>query len=76
MNDARRKAIADIRERLDAIRSDIETIASDERDAFDNMPESLQQGDRGQQSEAAADALDEAVSDLETLVAALEEATQ
>jgi len=37
-----------------------------EREAYDNTPESLQGTDRGMQMEAAADALDEACSAIET----------
>lgn len=74
MNKDRRKAIGAIAVQLDKLRSMIEDLKSDaeslrdeERDYFDNMPESLQQGDRGQAAEAAADALDEAVSELENI---------
>ena len=45
----------------------VEACATDERDGFDNLSEGLQQAERGQQMEANADALDEAVSNLEGL---------
>lgn len=45
----------------------VEEIAGDERDKFDNMPEGLQAGERGQAIEAAADALVEAVSGFDDL---------
>lgn len=38
--------------------SEIEILAEEMRDAFDNMPESLQGGDLGQRREEAADALE------------------
>jgi ElaB/YqjD/DUF883 family membrane-anchored ribosome-binding protein len=44
-----------------------EAIRDEEQEAFDNMPESLQQGDRGQASEAAISQLDDAVSDLDSM---------
>lgn len=45
----------------------VEEVAGDERDKFDNMPEGLQASERGQAIEAAADALDEAVSGFDDL---------
>lgn len=52
----------------------IEAIRDDERDAFDNMPESLQDGERGQTSEEAQSALEEALSALEDARNSVEEA--
>lgn len=45
----------------------IQEIADEEQDSFDNMPESLQASDRGAQSEAAIDILNDAVSEAEGL---------
>jgi hypothetical protein len=66
MNKARRKAAAEIIAMLDKIEEAMEeafealsTIADEEREAFDNMPESVQNGERGQ-------AVDEAATNLET----------
>ena len=73
MNKDRRDRIAKIKEALEDLRGQIENLQSEEQEAFDNMPESLQQSERGQASEAAADALqsaydaaDEAITNLET----------
>ncbi len=79
MNNARRKAIAEavaLLEGIDleAIKEALDTLKSDEREAFDNMPEGLQQSDRGQASEAAADALDEAHDAVERAIDELNEA--
>ena len=74
MNKARRKAIANLIDRLDTlkgvadeIRSDLETIKDEEREAFENLSESFQEGDRGQAMEAAADALEEAVGAIDEI---------
>jgi hypothetical protein len=40
-------------------------MSDEEREKFDNMPEGLQQGERGQSIEEAADALESAVSSIE-----------
>ena len=63
MNKDRRARIEKIKEALEDLRGQIEDLQSEERDAFDAMPESLQQSDRGQASEAAAD---EAITNLES----------
>lgn len=76
MNAARRKTLADLAERLSAIRSELETVAEAEREAFDNLPEGLQQGEKGERMSEAADALDSVVADLETAGDALNEAAQ
>jgi len=66
MNKERRKAIETALDALDAIMADIDTIASEEREYYDNMPENMQQGDKGQQASDAADALEQARDDVET----------
>lgn len=67
MNNARRSEIS---AKVDAIRaalSELESIRHAEQEAFDNMPEGLQQSEKG----AAGD---EAVSNLESAISSLEEA--
>jgi prefoldin subunit 5 len=44
----------------------------EEQEAFDNLPEGLQQAERGQQMEAIAQALDDAISSLEDSFGELE----
>jgi len=70
MNKDRRKRIGDVLEILRAI--DLESIKDEEQDAFDNMPESLQQGDRGQDAETAISNLEEAINSIESAISALE----
>ena len=67
MNNERRKVIAEIIKmaeemagRLSDIASQIESLKDEEKEAFDNMPESLQQSERGQVSEAAIASLEDA----------------
>lgn len=67
MNAHRRKEIKRIALQLDAlinmiddIKSSIEGLRDEEQDAFDNLPESLQESERGQTMQEAIDALDEA----------------
>ena len=72
MNAERRKAIEAIAEALDKVAgfsdtiAQIETLKDEEQEYYDNMPESLQSGDKG-------NAAEEAVSNLEAAAEKLEE---
>jgi 2-oxoglutarate dehydrogenase complex dehydrogenase (E1) component-like enzyme len=69
MNKQQRKeaeAMADkVRDVLEEAQQFFEDMASEERDKFDNMPEGLQQGERGQAIEQAADGLECAASAIQ-----------
>ena len=72
MNAERRKQIdaaillvAYAQEAKSAAQEAIDEIAQAEREYFDNMPESLQAGEKGRCAEEVSDALDEAVSSLD-----------
>lgn len=53
-------AVDNFKANIDAVTNELTSIRDDEEDAFSNMPESLQQGDKGQASEAATDKMNEA----------------
>jgi ABC-type transporter Mla subunit MlaD len=90
MNNERRKAlgavVASVQEalsKLDGLSGDLETARDEEQESFDNLPEGLQQAERGQSMEAAVSAMDqalgaleEAVGNLDEVVSSLEEAMQ
>lgn len=72
MNRERRKELAAIikkLEELDALREEIreqlETVMSEEQEALDNMPESFQDSERGQQMQEYIDTMESAMYDLE-----------
>ena len=67
MNKARRKKLGEIIDQLEYLREDLDAVASEEREAYDNLPESLQESDRGCAMEEAADELDEICSEMEEL---------
>jgi uncharacterized coiled-coil DUF342 family protein len=74
MNDDRRKALSAIRSRIEeaqatitSIKEDLDALKDEEREYHDNMPESFQQGERGQKADEAATNLEQAVEKLETL---------
>lgn len=76
MNNDRRKRIEAISANLSELRDAIETIRDEEQEAFDNMPESLQCSERGELSESAISALDNAASEIENIESYLSEATE
>ena len=49
-----------------AVVADVESIRDDEQEAYDNMPESFQQGERGEQSQAAIEALEASIDMIGT----------
>ena len=65
MNKIRRKNINTLIERLEELRSDAELILDEEQEAFDNLPESLQEAERGELMQESIEALEEAISSLE-----------
>lgn len=81
MNNDRRKAIADIVSSVEKLSGDVQSLrdqlesqTNDEQEYFDNMPESLQGGEKGQNAEQAVDALTEALDKLQEATDALDEA--
>lgn len=73
MNHERRKALLAIRNKLDEIKSEIESVKDDEQGYLDNMPDSFRDGEKGEAASAAIDQLDDAVNNLDSAVAAIEE---
>lgn len=75
MNKTRREELQKlVLDRLDEIEpilsdmlSDLESLKDEEAEAFDNMPEGIQESDRGQDVQAAVDALSEAYDETDTL---------
>lgn len=72
MNAQRRKEIAAAILTLDEAKNQIEAVRDDEQAAFDNLPESLQQGEKGQSMEEAIGNLDDAISEMESAISTLE----
>ena len=66
MNTQRRKAtsmaLAKIREGL----SELEACRDEERDYYDNMPESFQNGEKGERANEMAEALEQACGEIES----------
>jgi len=75
MNKHRREKLNKLHSQLEDIKVEVENLKDDEQEAFDNMPESLQQGDIGQICESAVSSLEEAVSSIENAMFEIDSAT-
>ena len=71
MNQERRKTLAALRDRMSDLQSQVSTLITDlqdvideEQEYLDNMPESLQDGEKGQKAQAAIDLMDSLICDM------------
>jgi uncharacterized coiled-coil DUF342 family protein len=83
MNKDRRKRIEALVTTFQQVMAEMENVVSEadgirdeEQDAFGNMPESLQNSDRGQAAEAAIDNLDTLCLAIDTAVESMQEAIE
>ena len=54
--------------------NELTSLQEEEQEAFDNLPEGLQQAERGQQMEAISTALEDALSSLDSAIDDVESA--
>ena len=73
MNNKRRKEIANAIRQIENV---VSSILADEEEAFDNMPEGLQESERGDISQEAQDNLSNAINALEEAIICLEDASE
>tara|TARA_R100000808_G_scaffold22080_1_gene47892 strand:+ start:53 stop:301 length:249 start_codon:yes stop_codon:yes gene_type:complete len=73
MNNARRKKIKKICKQLAELETQIREIEKEEQDAFDNLPESLADTERGDQMQEFLEILDQAAGQLEESQETLDE---
>ena len=64
MNKGRRKALADVEEKLSELSGVVEELRDEEQDYFDVMPEGIQMSEKGEMAEAAISAMDEAIDQI------------
>jgi hypothetical protein len=76
MNDIKRKRLDEAIELLTNAKEIIDEVSSEERGAFDNMPDSLQSADIGEKLEGNADTLDEALSEIDEIIANIQTTTE
>lgn len=75
MNNERRKALEEINETIGGLFAQVEELRDQENEAYDNLPESLQNSARGEAMQTAIDNLDYLQSSLEEAAGYIEEIT-
>ena len=59
MNNARRKILDELVEHLEEIKARLEEVRQDEEESYDNLPESFQEGFRGERMQEAISRMEE-----------------
>ena len=74
MNQERRKKLAELRDRMSDLQSqtstliaDLQEVLDEEQSYLDNMPESLQDSEKGEKAQAAIDLMDNLISEMTSL---------
>ena len=76
MNKDRRKRIQTIKDQLLKLQLEIEEIKDEEQNAYDNIPESLQNGEKGEKMSEAIDNLESGYESLNDIVEYLDESVE
>lgn len=72
MNNDKRKQLQKIIDKLTDIKAEVEELKDDEENKKDNLPESFQNGEKGELMDAAIDNMGNAVDNIETAISDLE----
>lgn len=75
MNKLRRTKLKTWKIKAETLKDELDTILSEEQEAFDNMPEGLQCSARGEASEEAIGLMEDAASSIEEAIDAIGEIT-
>ena len=73
MNKERRKRLQEVIDQLENLKEEVSSICEEEQEAYDNMPESLQDADRGSQIYENISNLEDRESDFDDLINNLQE---
>ena len=73
MNKVRRQTIEDIIEQLGTLKEHIECVGELESDTYDNLPEGIQNSERGEAISKNASDLEQAASDLDDIMSTLKD---
>lgn len=72
MNNTRRLAISVQLQKISDAHEALESIREEEQEYYDNMPESIQQGEKGDNAQTAIDQLETTISSLDEAMSSLE----
>lgn len=73
MNRERRKRIQKLQDSLCEIQSELENLIDEENEAFDNLPEHFQDGDRGEKMQEYIGYMEDSLSNIEEATECLNE---
>ena len=73
MNNIRRKNLDQAAAMIAEARAMIDACREEEEEAYENLPEGIQESERGQTMQDYIDSMDAIISDLETLEETIEE---
>ena len=76
MNAQRRKAISKLIEQIEGIQQDIEMYKDEEEECYYNLPDAIQESERGEVMQDAISQLEDAYNSLDDVMSYLEEAIQ
>lgn len=76
MNKVRRKALSEIAEQIGTLRDELETLRDEEDEYRENIPGSLQGGEKYELSESASDPMNEALDSLDEAIGSIESAAE
>ena len=74
MNKERRKRLSNVIEQLEILRDEVNDVCSEEDDAFENLPEGIQDSERGETMQTAIEALESAADWFEEVIHSVQEA--
>lgn len=73
MNKQRRSRLQKVIDQLEDLKAEVASICEEEQEAYDNMPEGLQDAERGQQIYENISNLEDREGDFDDLISNLEE---
>ena len=73
MNAERRTRLKELHDRITQLGGELDNLRDEEQEAFDNMPESLQSGSRGEKAEEGLQSMSDSIGSLEDAASALED---
>ena len=68
MNKFRRAQLSEIVGKLEVLKEELEELMGEERECFENLPESLQESEKGQQYEENADDLENLIESIQDVI--------
>lgn len=76
MNNQGRNRLQKVIDQLEELKQEVSSICEEEQEAYDNMPESLQDGERGSQMYENISTLEDQESNFDDLIESLQEVVE